>query len=74
MNGIKVESRGAGYIDFTVANDCNLYRYEESTGKMKKIFGFPSEWSKALRGKERKRVEKYAAIAYERNLPFVIFG
>lgn len=70
---IKVEDRRADYMDFTVSyeasDDLNLYRYEASTGKMKKLFGF-SGYGQAVRGKKRKAVEALAKIAFDNNLPF----
>lgn len=78
MNGIKVEMRNMQYkyIDFTVNSDpANLYRYEEFTGKMRKLFGVgKNNYGKALRGKERQKVEAFAKLAYENNLPFVLFN
>ena len=64
-----------GYIDFTVSNDTeNLYRYEASTGKMRKLFGCGrNKFGKALRGNLRQKVEEMARIAYENNIPFVLF-
>ena len=78
MNGIKVTMRDMKYkyIDFTVNSDPeNLYRYEEHTGKMRKLFGIGNRnFGKAIRGKERQKVEAFAKLAYENNLPFVIFN
>ena len=78
MNGIKIFYRDntCGYIDFTVGSDTeNFYRWERATGKMRKLFGIGrSNYGKAIRGNERKKIEQYAAMAYHNNLPFVIFG
>ena len=78
MNGIKITTRDTnyGYIDFTVNSDPeNLYRWELATGKMRKLFGIGrSNYGKAIRGNERKKVEQYAEMAYHGNLPFVIFS
>lgn len=77
MEGIKVTTRDMkyGYIDFIVNSDAeNLYRYEEATGKMKKLFGFgKSNYGKAIRGKARQKIEAMAKMIYENNLPFAIF-
>lgn len=77
MNAIVVTDRDEryGYIDFTVSSDAeNVYRYEASTGKMRKLFGFGSRnFGKALRGNERKAAEDMARIAYENQLPFVLY-
>lgn len=78
MNGIKVTMRDVKYkyIDFIVNSDTeNLYRYEEHTGKMRKLFGIGNRnFGKAIRGKERQKVEAYAKFVYENNLPFVLFN
>lgn len=77
LNGIKVTTRDAkyGYIDFIVSNDSeNVYRYENSTKKMRKLFGIGrNNYGKALRGSMRQKVEEMAKIAYENGLPFVLF-
>lgn len=75
MNGIKVTYTGTDYIDFIIANDDeNLYRYEKHTGKMRKLIGFGrGNFGKAIRGKQREIVEKYARYAFENNLPLVLF-
>lgn len=77
MLGIKVTSRDMkyGYIDFVVSNDTeNLYRYEQATGKMRKLFGVgKSNFGKAVRGNARKTIEAMAKNVFENNLPFAIF-
>lgn len=62
------------YIDFVVAGDDeNIYRYEEATGKMKKLFGCGrNNFGKAIRGNIRKQVENLAKTAYENRIPFAI--
>lgn len=77
MDAIKVTTRDMkyGYIDFIVnSDDENLYRYEKSTGKIKKLFGFgKNNYGKAIRGKARQKIEEMAKMVYDNNLPFAIF-
>lgn len=77
MEAIKVTTRDMkyGYIDFTVNSDKeNLYRYEEATGKIKKLFGVgKNNFGKAIRGKARQKIEEMAKFVYENNLPLAIF-
>lgn len=77
MNGIKVTCRDTKYkyIDFIVNSDNeNIYRYEEATGKIKKLFGIgKNNFGKAIRGKARQKIEEMAKIVYKNNLPFAIF-
>lgn len=77
MNAIQITNRDMTYkyIDFIVSSDPdNLYRYEEYTGKMRKLFGFGRDnFGKALRGSARQKVEEMAKTAYENGLPFVLF-
>lgn len=71
-NGINVMTRGTDYIDFTIAGDSqSLYRYESFTGKMRKLFGI-GNYGKAVRGKERARIEAVAKIVFDNNLPFAV--
>ena len=67
--GIKVISKGTDYIDFLVNDDSNLYRYESFTGKMRKLFGFDSNFGKSVRGSKCKAIERLAKIAFDNNLP-----
>lgn len=65
-----------GYMDFHVSgDDDNLYRYEEATGKMRKVLGFGKDnFGKAIRGIDRKKIEIVAKRVYENNLPFAIIA
>ena len=69
---IKVMARYDSYIDFEVSADCmSLYRYEATTGKIRKLFGFDN-YGKAVRGKVRKKVETLAKTVFESGLPFAV--
>lgn len=77
MNAIQITYRNmtCKYIDFIVTSDPdNLYRYEEVTGKIRKILGFGrGNFGKAIRGNARQKVEEIAKIAYNNMLPFAMF-
>ncbi len=77
MNGIKVTFRDEKYkcIDFIVNSDTeNFYRYEEETGKIRKLFGIgKNNYGKSIRGKARSKIEEMARFVYENNLPFAVF-
>lgn len=74
MNGIKVTYRGKDYIDFIIASDEeNLYRYCAGADKFHKLIGFgKNNFGKAIRGKERAKINELVKIVFENNLPFAI--
>lgn len=76
MTGIKVINRvNETTLDFEIyPADGVLYRYDAETEKVRKVFGMPGTYGKAIRGNERKAVEAVAKIAYENNLPFAIIA
>lgn len=76
MNGIKVTVRDTNYIDFEITNDpANLYRYVHGDKTFHKLFGVGrNNFGKAVRGKEREKINEIVKIVFENNLPFAIIA
>ena len=74
MNGIKVTRRDAKYIDFIIASDeQNIYRYYAGDKQFHKLVGFgKNNFGKAIRGKEREKINTLVKTVFENNLPFAI--
>lgn len=81
MKAIRIISRDDNYkyIDFEICdsngeNDGNLYRYYENDRGFKKLYGVKGNWSKAIRGNERKIIQQHIKAAYENRLPIIIIA
>lgn len=74
MNAIKVTQRDTRYIDFIIASDeQNIYRYIAGDDQFHKLVGFgKGNFGKAIRGKEREKVNSIVKKVFENNLPFAV--